>query len=265
MLRYCSWSGTIKSGSVATIGPSLGSSEWGESAELFCDKSVADRCKLQDLAAGLEKWEELVGRYERSKTSGTTLTALDVDIKTAALEALVPSELEQHLAMNRARLITYEQFRSEIQAYIETHRSKFALKTVASKMTSNLMEVGSFGKGGKKGKKGNKRKSDGKSVKKEGQHQNQSPNPDKNVVCWHCGQKGHLGAGRIHSLALVELKTKEAKENRRTPQAKEQARWNKENKLQWRSHNSNQLLRALKTWRRLKLLSDHRIWITKVG
>ena len=40
-------------------------------------------------------------------------------------------------------------------------------------------------------------------------------------------------------------KTKEVKENRRTPQGREQARWNKENKLPWRSHNRNWLLRAL--------------------
>ena len=80
---------------------------------------VPDRCKLLDLPAGLEKWEELVRRYERRKSSGTTTAALDEDINTAALEALVPSELEQHLAMNRARLITYAQVRSEIQAYIE--------------------------------------------------------------------------------------------------------------------------------------------------
>ena len=45
---------------------------------------VADRCKLQDFPAGLEKWEELVRRYERSKSSGTTTTALHDDIKTAA-------------------------------------------------------------------------------------------------------------------------------------------------------------------------------------
>ena len=51
------------------------------------------------------------------------------------------------------------------------------------------MEVDSFGKGGKKGNKG---KSDCKSVKKEGQHQNHNPNPSKDVVCWHCGKKGHL-------------------------------------------------------------------------
>ena len=78
-------------------------------------------------------------------------------IKTAALEALVPSELVQHLATNRARLITYEQVRSEIQAYTETRRSQFAFMTVAAKSTSDPMEVDSFCKGGKKGKKGDGR------------------------------------------------------------------------------------------------------------
>ena len=89
---------------------------------------VPDRCKVQDLPTRLEKWEELVRRYDRIKWSGTTTAALDEDIKTAALEAPVPSELEQHLAMNRARLITYEQVRSEIQAHTEGRRSQFALQ-----------------------------------------------------------------------------------------------------------------------------------------
>ena len=105
---------------------------------------------------------------------------MDHDIKTAALEALVPGELEQHLAMNRARLITYEQVRSYIQVNIVASRSHFALKTVASKITSDPMEVDSFGTGGKKGKMGKKDKKgkgDGENVKKGGQHQNQSPNP----------------------------------------------------------------------------------------
>ena len=100
--------------------------------------------------------------------------------------------------MNRARLVTYKQFRSEIQAYIEASRSQFAFKTVATKITSDPMEVASFGKGGKigktskKDKKSKKRKGDGKRAKKECQHQNQNSNPSKDAVCWHFGKKGHL-------------------------------------------------------------------------
>ena len=86
--------------------------------------------------------------------------------------------------MNRARLITYEQVRSEIQAYIEARRSQFAFKTVSTKSISDPMEVDSFGKGGKKGKRGKKGKGDGKRSKNEGQHQNHNPNPSNDVVCW---------------------------------------------------------------------------------
>ena len=82
---------------------------------------------------------DVVRRYERNESSGTTTAALDEEIKTAAREALVPSVLEQHLALNRARLITYEQVQSAIQACIEAHRSQFALKTVAAKSTSDPM------------------------------------------------------------------------------------------------------------------------------
>ena len=151
-LRYCSWSGTIRSGSIETIGPSLGSSEW--------------RKAQSSITADL-------GSRSMQIASGATTTALDDDIKTAALEALVPGGLEQHLATNRARLITYEQFRSEIHAF----RSQFALKTVASKITADPKEV---------------EKGDGKNVNKECQYQNQSTNPIQDVVCWYCGKKGHL-------------------------------------------------------------------------
>ena len=101
---------------------------------------VPDRCKLQDLPAGLEKCEELVRRYERSKSSGTTTTALGDDIKTAALE-LKPLFRVSWNSINRARLITYEQVRKEIQSYIKARRSQFAFKTVATKSTSDPMEV----------------------------------------------------------------------------------------------------------------------------
>ena len=40
---------------------------------------VPDQRKLHDRPAGLEKWEELVRRYERSKLDGTTTAALDED------------------------------------------------------------------------------------------------------------------------------------------------------------------------------------------
>ena len=161
-----------------------------ESSELYYDKSwyqIDASCKTfpQDLRNGKTE-------YERSKSSGPTTAALDDDIKTAAPEVLLSAELEQHLVMNRARLITYEQVRSEIHAYIEARRSQFALKTVASKITSDPMEADCFGKGSKKGKQGKKGMGDAMNVKKEGQHQNLSPNLNKDTVCWHCSKKSNL-------------------------------------------------------------------------
>ena len=154
-----------------------------ESAELFCDKSwfqIMANCKI--FAQDLRNMKNF--RYESCKSRWTTTVALEQNIKTAALEAFVPSELEQQLAMNRAPLVTYEQGR----------RSQLAFKTVATKITSDPMEVDTFGKGGKKGKNGKKGKGEGKSVKKVN-IRSRTRIQVRNVVCWHCGQKGHLSIG----------------------------------------------------------------------
>ena len=63
----------------------------------------------------------------------------------------------------------------------EAHRSPFAFKTVVAKSASDPMDVDSIGKGGKNGKREGK-----------GQDQSQNPNPSNDVVCWHCGKKGHM-------------------------------------------------------------------------
>ena len=81
---------------------------------------VQDRCELQDLLVPLEKLERLVRRHERSRARGTTTATLDEDIKTAALEALVPSDLEPHLAMHLASLV---HVRAGLRSNSGLHRS----------------------------------------------------------------------------------------------------------------------------------------------
>ena len=113
------------SGGAETFDPSLGSTEWrkaqSSSATNFGYRSVQP-------TKSSRKTSEVVGtgsrRYERSKSNGTTIAVVDVDIKSAALEDLVPCESEEHLAMNRTRLITYEQVRSEIHACAEARRQR---------------------------------------------------------------------------------------------------------------------------------------------
>ena len=77
-----------------------------------------ERCSLQELQAGIERWEFYVGRYEKLKGK------MDDEIKRAGLESLVPEELEKHLIFNSTRLRTFEDARSEIVTYVE---EKFVL------------------------------------------------------------------------------------------------------------------------------------------
>ena len=49
------------------------------------------RCSLQELQAGIERWESKVVRYEKLKGK------MDDEIKLAGLESLVLEELEKHL------------------------------------------------------------------------------------------------------------------------------------------------------------------------
>ena len=75
-------------------------------------------CSLQELQAGIGRWESYVGRYEKLKGK------LDDEIKRAAPESLVP-ELEKHLIFNSTRLETFEELYSEVVKYVE---EKFGVK-----------------------------------------------------------------------------------------------------------------------------------------
>ena len=83
------------------------------------------RCSLLELQAGTERWESHVSRYEKKMKD-----KLDVEIKLAGLESLVPEELEKHLILNSNRLRTFEDARLEVVTYVE---AKFGLGTRDSK------------------------------------------------------------------------------------------------------------------------------------
>ena len=79
------------------------------------------RCSLLELQAGVERWESYVSRYEKKMKD-----ELDDEIKLAALESLVPKELEKHLILNS----TFEHARLEVVTYVE---AKFGLRIRDSK------------------------------------------------------------------------------------------------------------------------------------
>ena len=73
------------------------------------------RSSLEGLASALERWEEQVRRYERFRDERGNRQPLSEDIKTAALESLVPDELEKHLQLNASRLADYDAAREEVR------------------------------------------------------------------------------------------------------------------------------------------------------
>ena len=101
------------------------------------------RCKQdRDLQPAVERWEDLVVRYERKAGK-----SLDDDLKMAALEAMAPTELERHLLLNTARLTTYSAMREEVYLYMETRagiRMKQEHVTHTGAADPNAMDVGSF-------------------------------------------------------------------------------------------------------------------------
>ena len=62
------------------------------------------RCSLQELQAGIERWESKVARYEKLKGK------LDDEIQRVGLEALVPEELEKHFIFNSNRFVDFRGF-----------------------------------------------------------------------------------------------------------------------------------------------------------
>ena len=77
------------------------------------------KVSLDALLGALERWEEMLVKYERSKDAAGGNRVLAEDIKMAALETMVPNELEQHLQLNATRFTTYSEMRAEVLAFCE--------------------------------------------------------------------------------------------------------------------------------------------------
>ena len=115
------------------------------------------RCKLEELAGALERWEEAVKRYESRKDDDGHRERLSDSVKMSALESLLPTELEEHVLLNQSRLSTRELLRREIASYLEARAgSRLRGAPVLSKAQRdpNAMGVGAVvralkGKGGK--------------------------------------------------------------------------------------------------------------------
>ena len=159
----------------------------------------------------MDQLDDLVRRYESRKNDAGTREKLSDDLKSTALELLVPTDLEQHLILNKSRLGTYEDMKAEVQQLVEV-RSKGAvekpgvLPTATSSSSGGpapmdvdtlVRAIGSLVKGGKgKGKaQDGKGKGKGQKGDKGGKKGNQKGSPAKFTgTCDNCGKVGHKKA-----------------------------------------------------------------------
>ena len=113
------------------------------------------RASLTELPGALERWEEQVSKYRNSKNQQGQSRDIPEDILMAALESLVPTDLEVHLQMNSSRFETYDAMRAEVLAFIESRTGSRMTETKVhkhDKIRDDPMDVDSVVKGKGKNK-----------------------------------------------------------------------------------------------------------------
>ena len=107
------------------------------------------RAKLVELQGTGELLETVTRRYtqRRDARNGQRHTLAE-DIRMAALEALLPEELERHRQFQRSRLDTYQKLREEVVLYAEARgyaAPKLGQVSKAREDRDDPMDVGGFG------------------------------------------------------------------------------------------------------------------------
>jgi len=77
------------------------------------------RVKMDDLSATLTKWLQEIRNYEQRKNSQGKRETISDDVKCAALEQLVPAELENHLILNKHRIKEFREMLDEVKSILE--------------------------------------------------------------------------------------------------------------------------------------------------
>ena len=106
-------------------------------------------------SGALERWEEQVSKYRNSKNQQRRSRDIQEDILMAALESLVPTDLEVHLQMNSSRFETYDAIRAEVLAFIESRTGSRMTETKVhkhDKIRDDPMDLDSVVKGKGKNK-----------------------------------------------------------------------------------------------------------------
>lgn len=154
----------------------------GRSRGLLREILTPGKSSVDALRHGVEKFEEKVRRYtERRDVNGARLV-LSEDIRMAALESMLPDDLERHVQLNRSRLQDYNSLRNEVMLYAEARGTSIR---PPKDVHSDAMDTSMLDKGGKS-KKGKGKGNPGKDGK---------GSASLNLtVCWTCGKRGHASS-----------------------------------------------------------------------
>jgi hypothetical protein len=135
--------------------------------------------KLETLPQAIEEWLDAVRTYEKRKDGTGSRTTISDEIKMAALEAMLPPDLEAHVQLNQSRFGTFDDLMEEITRFVE-HKTGKSLKLVsAASALANQNPLGDPMDVSSVGYKGSGSK--GKTTKFLG-------------ACHHCGKTGHKAA-----------------------------------------------------------------------
>ena len=91
--------------------------------------------KLENLPAAIEEWADAVRTYDKRKDSMGRRTTIADEIKMAALEAMLPQELEAHIQLNQSRFTSYDDVLDEVTRFIEYNTGK-SLKVISAAAAS---------------------------------------------------------------------------------------------------------------------------------
>ena len=154
------------------------------------------RAKLVELQGAVERLEDLMRRYTQRRDARNGQR-----IRMAALEALLPEELERHCQLQRSLLDTYQKLREEVVLYAEARgyiAPKLGQESKAREDRDDPMDGfgqwkgRNFPKGkGKTSTGSGKGKGTGKDGKDGAKSSGRMNTPKTQSQCWNCGKSVH--------------------------------------------------------------------------
>ena len=192
-----------RSGSLAASTQTLGPLDDWKSEWIARRNPFPWTCQAGRAARSSGRLEDLTRRYtQRRDAQNGQRHTLAEDIRMAALEALLPEELERHCQLQRSRLDTYQKLREEVVLYAEARgyvAPKLGQVSKAREDRDDPMDVGGFGqrkgRNSSKGKGKNstgtgKGKGTGKDGKDGAKSSGRANTPKTQSQCWNCGKTG---------------------------------------------------------------------------